>query len=137
LKNILFLLSFISLYSFATTAINISNEDLYIESNKIEILKEKNEIHFLGNLKIANNYMRISAEKAEYNSKNKILNIVGNNAEIISNSSDSNFTGHAKKIIVYNNNSIELSGDAYLENDGIKFKSSSIRFNQKDGRILN
>ena len=28
-------------------------------------------------------------------------------------------------------------GDAYFENDGIKFKSSSIKFNQQNGKVLN
>ena len=36
----------------------------------------------------------------------------------------------------FDDNSIELSGDAYFENDGIKFKSSSIKFNQQDGKVL-
>jgi hypothetical protein len=58
-------------------------------------------------------------------------------AKIISSASESPFSGHAKNILLYEDNSIELSGEAYFENDGIKFKSSSIKFNQQDGKILN
>ena len=60
MKNIIFLLSFISFYSFATTAINISNEDLYIESNKIEILddtvKNTSDIEQMAVFEITNNF---------------------------------------------------------------------------------
>ena len=114
----------------------MGNNDVFIESEKIEILKDKNEIHFIEKLKIKNEYIVISADSAIYNNDIKIFNISGNLAEIISNSKKSPFTGRAKNIYLYDDNSIELSGDAYFENDGIKFKSSSIKFNQQNGQVL-
>jgi lipopolysaccharide export system protein LptA len=137
LKIIITFLVIFSLNSFGYTAINISNSDLFIESEKIEILKEENEIHFLDNLKIQNEHIAISAKTAIYNKKNKMLSISGDMAKIVSSSSENPFSGYAKKIIVFEDNTIELIGNAYFENDGIKFKSSSIKFNQQDGKILN
>ena len=66
-----------------------------------------------------------------------MLSISGDMAKIVSSSSENPFSGYAKKIIVFEDNTIELIGNAYFENDGIKFKSSSIKFNQQDGKILN
>ena len=88
-------------------------------------------------LKIKNGYIVISADSAIYSNNDKVLNIFGNLAEITSSSSKSPFAGKAKNIYLFNDNSIELSGDAYFENDGIKFKSSSIKFNQQNGKVLN
>ena len=136
MKNLIFLTLIFTINVSANIAITLSNNDIFIESKKIEILKNKNEIHFIEKLKIKNEYIVISADSAIYNNNNRILNISGNLAEIISNSSESPFAGKAKNIYLFDDNSIELSGDAYFENDGIKFKSSSIKFNQQDGKVL-
>jgi lipopolysaccharide export system protein LptA len=87
-------------------------------------------------LKIKNEYILISGSNAVFNKQKKILNISGNKVNIFSNSSENIFSGSAKTIFIYADNSIELSGDAVFENDGIKFKSSSIKFNQQNGKIL-
>ena len=137
MKNLLFLTFIFTFNASANLAINLSNNDIFIQSEKIEILKEKNEIHFMKKLKIKNDYIVISADSAIYNNNDKVLNISGNLAEITSSSSKSPFAGKAKNIYLFNDNSIELSGDAYFENDGIKFKSSSIKFNQQNGKVLN
>jgi lipopolysaccharide export system protein LptA len=137
LKNLIFLTFIFNFNAYANLAINLSNNDIFIQSEKIEILKEKNEIHFMKKLKIKNDYIVISADSAIYNNNDKVLNISGNLAEITSSSSKSPFAGKAKNIYLFNDNSIELSGDAYFENDGIKFKSSSIKFNQQNGKVLN
>ena len=137
MKNLIFLTFILTFNASANLAINLSNNDIFIQSEKIEILKEKNEIHFMKKLKIKNDYIVISANSAIYNNNDKVLNISGNLAEITSSSSNSPFAGKAKNIYLFNDNSIELSGDAYFENDGIKFKSSSIKFNQQNGKVLN
>ena len=125
-----------SIFSYSNTNITIGESDIYIESKRIEINKENNEIYFKDMLKIKNEYILISGSNAVFNNQKKILNISGNKVNIFSNSSDNIFSGSAKTIFIYADNSIELSGDAVFENDGIKFKSSSIKFNQQNGNIL-
>ena len=137
MKKFILLGCIFTLNIFANSTITLNNNDIFIESEKIEISKDKNEIHFMNKLEIKNDYIVISGTSAIYNNDKKILNIKGDMAKIISSSSESSFSGQAKNILVYEDNSIELSGEAYFENDGIKFKSSSIRFNQQDGKILN
>ena len=137
MKKFILLGCIFTLNIFANSIITLNNNDIFIESEKIEISKDKNEIHFMNKLEIKNDYIVISGTSAIYNNDKKILNIKGDMAKIISSSSESPFSGQAKNILVYEDNSIELSGEAYFENDGIKFKSSSIRFNQQDGKILN
>tara|TARA_B100000780_G_scaffold275884_1_gene243406 strand:- start:726 stop:1139 length:414 start_codon:yes stop_codon:yes gene_type:complete len=137
LKKFIFLGCIFTLNIFANSTISLNNNDIFIESEKIEISKDKNEIRFINKLKIKNDYIVISGTSAIYNNDKKILNIKGDMAKIISSASESPFSGHAKNILLYEDNSIELSGEAYFENDGIKFKSSSIKFNQQDGKILN
>jgi len=137
LKKFIFLGCIFTLHIFANSTISLNNNDIFIESEKIEISKDKNEIRFINKLKIKNDYIVISGTSAIYNNDKKILNIKGDMAKIISSASESPFSGHAKNILLYEDNSIELSGEAYFENDGIKFKSSSIKFNQQDGKILN
>ena len=133
--NYLLILLF-SIFSYSNTNITIGESDIYIESKRIEINKENNEIYFKDMLKIKNEYILISGSNAVFNKQKKILNISGNKVNIFSNSSDNIFSGSAKTIFIYADNSIELSGDAVFENDGIKFKSSSIKFNQQNGKIL-
>ena len=133
--NYLLILLF-SIFSYSNTNITIGESDIYIESKRIEINKENNEIYFKDMLKIKNEYILISGSNAVFNNQKKILNISGNKVNIFSNSSDNIFSGSAKTIFIYADNSIELFGDAVFENDGIKFKSSSIKFNQQNGNIL-
>tara|TARA_S200000501_G_C20808250_1_gene737203 strand:+ start:1073 stop:1486 length:414 start_codon:yes stop_codon:yes gene_type:complete len=125
-----------SIFSYSNTNITIGESDIYIESKRIEINKENNEIYFKDMLKIKNEYILISGSNAVFNNQKKILNISGNKVNIFSNSSENIFSGSAKTIFIYADNSIELFGDAVFENDGIKFKSSSIKFNQQNGKIL-
>ena len=125
-----------SIFSYSNTNITIGESDIYIESKRIEINKDNNEIYFKDMLKIKNEYILISGSNAVFNNQKKILNISGNKVNIFSNSSDNIFSGSAKTIFIYADNSIELFGDAVFENDGIKFKSSSIKFNQQNGKIL-
>ena len=125
-----------SIFSYSNTNITIGESDIYIESKRIEINKENDEIYFKDMLKIKNEYILTSGSNAVFNNQKKILNISGNKVNIFSNSSDNIFSGSAKTIFIYADNSIELSGDAVFENDGIKFKSSSIKFNQQNGNIL-
>ena len=125
-----------SIFSYSNTNITIGESDIYIESKRIEINKENNEIYFKDMLKIKNEYILISGSNAVFNNQKKILNISGNKVNIFSNSSENIFSGSAKTIFIYSDNSIELFGDAVFENDGIKFKSSSIKFNQQNGKIL-
>ena len=133
--NYLLILLF-SIFSYSNTNITIGESDIYIESKRIEINKENDEIYFKDMLKIKNEYILISGSNAVFNNQKKILNISGNKVNIFSNSSDNIFSGSAKTIFIYADNSIELFGDAVFENDGIKFKSSSIKFNQQNGKIL-
>ena len=125
-----------SIFSYSNTNITIGESDIYIESKRIEISRENNEIHFKDMLKIKNEYILISGSNAVFNNQKKILNITGNKANIFSNSSENTFSGSAETIFINADNSIELFGDAVFENDGIKFKSSSIKFNQQNGKIL-
>ena len=64
MKNLLFLTLIFTLNVYANLSINIGNNDVFIESEKIEILKDKNEIHFIEKLKIKNEYIVISADSA-------------------------------------------------------------------------
>ena len=130
------LILFFSIFSYSNTNITIGESDIYIESKRIEINKENNEIYFKDMLKIKNEYILISGSNAVFNNQKKILNISGNKVNIFSNSSENTFSGSAETIFINADNSIELFGDAVFENDGIKFKSSSIKFNQQNGKIL-
>ena len=133
--NYLLILLF-SIFSYSNTNITIGESDIYIESKRIEINKDNNEIYFKDMIKIKNEYLLISGSNAVFNNQKKILNISGNKVNIFSNSSENIFSGSAKTIFIYADNSIELFGDAVFENDGIKFKSSSIKFNQQNGKVL-
>ena len=133
--NYLLILLF-SIFSYSNANITIGESDIYIESKRIEISRENNEIHFKDMLKIKNEYILISGSNAVFNNQKKILNITGNKANIFSNSSENTFSGSAETIFINADNSIELFGDAVFESDGIKFKSSSIKFNQQNGKIL-
>ncbi len=133
--NYLLILLF-SIFSYSNTNITIGESDIYIESKRIEINTENNEILFKDMLKIKNEYILISGSNAVFNNQKKILNITGNKANIFSNSSENTFSGSAETIFINADNSIELFGDAVFENDGIKFKSSSIKFNQQNGKIM-
>ena len=133
--NYLLILLF-SIFSYSNTNITIGESDIYIESKRIEVNRENNEIHFKDMLKIKNEYILITGSNAVFNNQKKILNITGNKANIFSSSSENTFSGSAETIFINADNSIELFGDAVFENDGIKFKSSSIKFNQQNGKIL-
>jgi lipopolysaccharide export system protein LptA len=132
-----YLLAFaFSLSCYGNTNISIGENNILVDAQKIEINKKDKEIYFKDGLNIKNEYIFIHGNSAIFNNKNKILNISGNKAKIRSNSLENPFSGSANSIFIYSDNSIELNGDAVFQNDGITFKSSSIKFNQQNGRII-
>lgn len=133
--NYLLALAF-SFSCYGNTNISIGENNILVDAQKIEINKKDKEIYFKDGLNIENEYIFINGNSAIFNNTNKILNISGNKAKIRSNSLENPFSGSANSILIYSDNSIELNGDAIFQNDGITFKSSSIKFNQQNGRII-
>ena len=129
----------IIILSLCFTAISINAElsenTLTINSLTVEILKNKDEILFNGNVIIKSKDFVINADKAIYNNVNKMISVNGAPSRIDSTYEDNIFKGSAYKIVFSEANEIQLIGNAQMNYENIDISSNEISFSLKDGKI--
>jgi|TARA_B100001093_G_scaffold377946_1_gene363251 lipopolysaccharide transport protein LptA len=129
----------IIILSLCFTAISINAElgenTLTINSSTVEILKNKDEILFNGNVIIKSKDFVINADKAIYNNVNKMISVNGAPSRIDSTYEDNIFKGSAYKIVFSEANEIQLIGNAQMNYENIDISSNEISFSLKDGKI--
>ena len=111
------------------------NKNLVINSISIEIMKDADEIFFTENVNIDTGELLIKADSAIYSNLKKIITLSGNPSLINSKSKDKKFSGQASKIIFFDNNKIQLSGNATMNYDDLSISSNVIIFNPQNGKI--
>jgi lipopolysaccharide transport protein LptA len=112
-----------------------STDKLTINSSTIEIIKDKNEILFDGNVLIKSRDFVIKADKATFNNVNKIISVNGAPSRIDSVYEDNIFKGSADKIVFSEANEVQLIGNAQMNYENIDITSNQITFSLKDGKI--
>ena len=112
-----------------------STDKLTINSSTIEIIKDKNEILFDGNVLIKSRDFVIIADKATFNNVNKIISVNGAPSRIDSVYEDNIFKGSADKIVFSEANEFQLIGNAQMNYENIDISSNEITFSLKDGKI--
>ena len=111
------------------------NKNLVINSISIEIMKDADEVFFTENVNIDTGELLIKADSAIYSNLKKIITLSGNPSLINSKSKDKKFSGQASKIIFFDNNKIQLSGNATMNYDDLSISSNVIIFNPQNGKI--
>ena len=111
------------------------NKNLVINSISIEIMKDADEIFFKEKVNIDTGELLIKADSAIYSNLKKIITLSGNPSLINSKSKDRKFSGQASKIIFFDNNKIQLSGNAIMNYDDLSISSNVIIFNPQNGKI--
>ena len=111
------------------------NKNLVINSISIEIMKDADEVFFTENVNIDTGELVIKADSAIYSNLKKIITLSGNPSLINSKSKDKKFSGQASKIIFFDNNKIQLSGNATMNYDDLSISSNVIIFNPQNGKI--
>ena len=132
--NLKIIISFLCFIAINTNAEFIS-DTLTINSSTIEIVKDKNEILFYGNVYIKSKDFVINADKAIYNNLNKIISVNGAPSRIDSSYENNIFKGSADKIIFSEANDVQLIGNAQMNYENIEISSNEISFSIKDGKI--
>ena len=110
-------------------------KNLVINSISIEIMKDADEIFFKEKVNIDTGELLIKADSAIYSNLKKIITLSGNPSLINSKSKDRKFSGQASKIIFFDNNKIQLSGNATMNYDDLSISSNVIIFNPQNGKI--
>ena len=113
----------------------LSTDKLTINSSTIEIISDKNEILFDGNVFIKSRDFVINADKATFNNVNKIISVNGAPSRIDSVYEDNIFKGSADKIVFSEANEFQLIGNAQMNYENIDISSNEITFSLKDGKI--
>ena len=113
----------------------LSTDKLTINSSTIEIILDKNEIFFDGNVFIKSRDFVINADKATFNNVNKIISVNGAPSRIDSVYEDNIFKGSADKIVFSEANEVQLIGNAQMNYENIDISSNEITFSIKDGKI--
>ena len=111
------------------------NKNLVINSISIEIMKDADEVFFKEKVNIDTGELVIKADSAIYSNIKKIITLSGNPSLINSKLKDKKFSGQASKIIFFDNNKIQLSGDATMNYDNLSISSNVIIFNPQNGKI--
>ena len=130
------LISFIvSLACISTLSANTFLDNLIINSDTVEVKKNRSQIVFLNDVQIETRFLSIKADIALYDNIKKIMTLKGNPSLIQSTSGEQNFNGDAEEIVFYSNSKIHLLGNASMDYDNIKISSSSIIFNPQNGIV--
>lgn len=120
-------------------ALNVSaatfDNDIQIKSDTVEFLKEANQISFLDNVEINSNFVIIYAESALYDDVSQIISIKGMPSSIQSNKGDSFFSGTAERIIFFNDEKVQLIGNASMKYENVSISSNIIIFNPRTGKF--
>ena len=112
------------------------NEKINISSDLVEFIKSENSIAFRNNVQISSEFVNISATNATYNNKDGVIYVSGNPSLINSNKDDTFFNGKANKIIIFNDEKVQLIGDATMFYENINISSDKIVFNPQTGSLL-
>lgn len=112
------------------------NEKINISSDLVEFIKSENSIAFRNNVQISSEFVNISATNATYNNKDGVIYVSGNPSLINSNKDDTFFNGKANKIIIFNDEKVQLIGDATMFYENINISSDKIVFNPQTGGLL-
>lgn len=132
-KVLVFFICIFSIKAF-TNELTI-NKNLVINSISIEIMKDADEVFFKEKVNIDTGELVIKADSAIYSNIKKIITLSGNPSLINSKLKDKKFSGQASKIIFFDNNKIQLSGNATMNYDNLSISSNVIIFNPQNGKI--
>ena len=92
-------------------------------------------IKFIDGVEINSEMVNILAIEAIYDDIENTITMIGNPSEIQSLKESNIFKGYANKIIFYDDNKIELFGNAYIKYENLSITSNSIVFNPITGKI--
>ena len=131
-NKFLFLIS-VLLFSFNTFAAFANN--IKIDANSIEFLKNSKQINFYNNVEINSEYVNIKSESATYDQKEDVISFLGSPSVIESKNDDNLFSGKADKILFFDDEKIHLIGNASMKYRGISISSKIIIFNPQSGEM--
>ena len=132
MKNILLILS---LFLFSFDVLSDFKNNITINSNSIEFLKESKKINFLNNVEINSEYVNIKANSATYDRNEDVISFSGNPSLIESKKDDNLFNGRAEKILFFSDEKIHLIGNASMRYENISISSNIIIFNPQSGKM--
>ncbi len=133
MKNIL---SILILFLFSFDVLSDFKNDIKINSNSIEFLKESKKINFLNNVEINSEYVNIKANSATYDRNEDVISFSGNPSLIESKKNDNLFNGKAEKILFFSDEKIHLIGNASMRYENISISSNIIIFNPQSGKMV-
>ena len=132
MKNILLILW---LFLFSFDVLSDFKNNITINSNSIEFLKESKKINFLNNVEINSEYVNIKANSATYDRNEDVISFSGNPSLIESKKDDNLFNGRAEKILFFSDEKIHLIGNASMRYENISISSNIIIFNPQSGKM--
>ena len=127
IKKILSLLLASSLYAG-------ESDDLVINSDKVNIANN-DKVIFSENISIDSGIVLINADMAIYDNDTKIIEITGNPSSLKSLDNKKDFFGSASKIVFYNNEKVNLVGNAKMKYENMTISSEKIIFSPSTGFI--
>jgi len=132
--NKIFIL-FLIFFSFQSYSLDSFKKTIEIKSGSIEFIDKESMIKFIDGVEINSEMVNISAIEAIYDDIENTITMIGNPSEIQSLKESNIFKGYANKIIFYDDNKIELFGNAYIKYENLSITSNSIVFNPITGKI--
>ncbi len=132
--NKIFIL-FLIFFSFQSYSLESFKKTIEIKSGSIEFIDKDSMIKFIDGVEINSEMVNILAIEAIYDDIENTITMIGNPSEIQSLKESNIFKGYANKIIFYDDNKIELFGNAYIKYENLSITSNSIVFNPITGKI--
>ena len=132
--NKIFIL-FLIFFSFQSYSLESFKKTIEIKSGSIEFIDKESMIKFIDGVEINSEMVNILAIEAIYDDIENTITMIGNPSEIQSLKESNIFKGYANKIIFYDDNKIELFGNAYIKYENLSITSNSIVFNPITGKI--
>ena len=132
-KNKFSYLVLVLLFSFNTFAASANN--IKIDANSIEFLKNSKQINFYDNVEINSEYVIIKSKSATHDQKEDVISFLGSPSIIESKKDDNIFSGKADKILFFDDEKIHLIGNASMKYEGISISSNIIVFNPQSGKM--
>ena len=132
--NKIFIL-FLIFFSFQSYSLDSFKKTIEIKSGSIEFIDKESMIKFIDGVEINSEMVNILAIEAIYDDIENTITMIGNPSEIQSLKESNIFKGYANKIIFYDDNKIELFGNAYIKYENLSITSNSIVFNPITGKI--
>ena len=122
------------LFTLDLSSKNIVN-DVKIESDKVEFVRNLKNISFFSNVNINSSYVEISANSAIYDQIKEVISISGDPSSIKSIKENNFFNGEAETILFFSDEIVHLVGNASIKFENISISSDLIIFNPKTGKI--